>query len=116
MLVLVNYKINKDNSISIQRYQENGKDIIIYDEKSLAVIDTNIDTNENLTLMKLEMCQYPIVITEKQANALISKIEKSPTNDTKSTLAKEEGDIHQDVKENKTMRLAGGRVLEDKKE
>ena len=103
MLVLVNYKINKDNSVSIQRYQENGKDIVVYDEKALAIMDSNLDIKEEITLIKIENCQYPIIILKKQADLLIEK-------------SKNEEKSKQEVKANKNIKAVGGQALKDKKE
>lgn len=76
MLKVVNYVI-ENKKLKIKQYQEDGKDFVFYDKNSVAVLDTNLDLKEEMTLIELENERLPIILPKKAVEQ-IKKQENKP--------------------------------------
>ncbi len=89
MLKLVNYKI-EDKEIKVKNYQEDNRDVILYDKNAIAIIDSNLSLNQELTMLKIDDEPFPIIVSKEFANKLSEKNTKTKRPKAKIDIAKAE--------------------------
>lgn len=71
MNILVNFQQNKDGSVTLKEYQENGKVVVLFDLGRIGILSTETDLSQPLTLVSTDKLPFPIVITVDEAKELI---------------------------------------------
>lgn len=78
MNILINYQIKKDGTVLIKEFQENGKTLVLFNDR-IAVMSNEIDRDEEITLLSSSEVPFPIIVTKSEAEVILAKKQEPQT-------------------------------------